>query len=124
MTPDPFSDLLDTVTILSLSAKYQIAYLRYLGDERAVDELAIEFHEALLVARTEVNSGGLTAEDLEALYKLRNYLEGISDESNQSFWTLAAVESSPAWDAVRSLAQEALFVRQVSKRRRSKNLDT
>lgn len=94
---------LSTVQRLAAPADEQEAYVRQLGTAPSTDELALEFSDALLVAR-----GSLSEAVASAALRLDAYLAKISGSANTELWTILALYKAPEWMSVRQLAGEVL----------------
>jgi hypothetical protein len=99
--------LLDAVKRLAAPADEQAAYLRRLGSYPALDELALEFDDALAPARCA--SGGSKAWQ-DGLRHIDAKLDSMSGEQNASLWDVDALDGSE-WAEVRDLARKALAAR-------------
>ena len=95
---------------LSESANLQTAYLARISPSAivSVDELALEFADAMDVLWQAIESRQLSESDVKVLEKLNEYLSGISGRQNAKLWTVDGLASSPEWFEVRRLAKECL----------------
>jgi hypothetical protein len=99
--------LIDNLVVLSSTAEEQIEYLSKIGHAE-VDELALEYHDLIILAPSMRDAGRLSELQLQALSKISSKLQDMSGSSNELFWTHESLRDSPAWDEVRILARDAL----------------
>lgn len=93
--------------LLALPLTDQIRYLHESEIEGVVDELALQFDDALpFVAQLE-QEGVLAAEVRRAFTDIDSWLSHMS-EGEEQLWTEAALVSAPEWEQVRLLASRAL----------------
>ena len=91
------------VARLAAPASEQEAYLRNLGTAPSVDELALEFSDALMV-----DKGSLEQAVRDIALQLDDQLSAMSGPQYENLWTLAALQSRPEWVSIRELAAEIL----------------
>jgi len=77
-----------------------------LGD--SVDELALEFHDSIVLLDQLVDDYAIEEEVAEAVLAVDRKLNAISGERHHDLWTRAALKHSEAWAEVRRLAAIAL----------------
>ena len=112
------NEIVRTLSNLAAEADQQVMYLESLGlpgyvklgspDLRNVDELALEFDDAILVRRSLRRSGELSAEQLKCLLKLASILSSMSGQENAELWTIEALYTRREWKAVREKAMDCL----------------
>ena len=109
------SILWDAVLNLALPAGEQLAILEAAGDQRAVDELALEYNDVCWVIDGAASRKELTQDELSALRSLDRQLDQMSGEANAGNWTTEALRSYKCWEDVRKLAAAALAMRQIAR---------
>ena len=82
-------------------------YLRTIGDV-SVDELALEFDEAMNLIWIPLETGDIIDEQLVGAHKVDELLLSFSGRSNADKWTEDALATSEEWRRVRAAAKEAL----------------
>ena len=107
--------LWDAVLNLALPAGEQLAILEAAGDQRAVDELALDYNDVCWVIDGAALRNELTQDELSALRSLDRQLDQMSGEGNVGNWTTEALRSYKCWEDVRKLAATALAMRQIAR---------
>ena len=107
--------LWDAVLTLSLPAREQLAILEAAGDNRAVDELALDYDDHCWLLEEAESENGLTQDEIRALRSLDRQLDQMSGEANSANWTVEALWSYDCWREVRKLAASALAMRQIAR---------
>ena len=107
--------LWDAVLNLALPANEQLAILEAAGDNRAVDELALEYNDVCWVINGTASRNKLTQDELSALRSLDRKLDQMGGEANSGNWTPEALRSYKCWKDVRKLAATALAMRQIAR---------
>ncbi|MEV0353263.1 hypothetical protein AB0H88_46565 [Nonomuraea sp. NPDC050680] len=102
--PDFHRWIRDVLTRLSWDADRQMEHVRSLNVD--VDELALEFDDALHLAQAKVQHGLLSRRALEALLPVDAKL-GHMTEYGTELWTEEAVATAPAWQELRAIARQA-----------------
>jgi len=97
------NQLRESVQRLASTAREQQEYLRRLGTTPSADELALEFSDALMVAKKDLSN-----EANDSAIRLDEYLSEISGAEHASLWTESALADSPEWRRVRQLAAALL----------------
>ncbi len=92
---------------LAAEAPDQIRYLRSLG-QVSVDELALEFDEALRLAWIPLNAGTVTEEQLAGARLVDDMLDSFSGQANPEIWTEDGLDTGEEWKKLRLAAKEAL----------------
>ena len=101
-------ELTRTLRNLAASPKEQVRYLTELGTAPCVDELALEFDDALhLVDRDALRCKFPDAE--LSLSALNTELSALSGKAQTNLWTADALEQSNEWARVRGLARQVLI---------------
>jgi len=101
--------LLDKLEVLANPPEKQIAYLCSIGlDGDDVDELALEFEDAMVATKSEFNSGNISTKQYEQLLGLNSLLDDLSN--NSELWNEESLRVSNEWETVRSLAKSCLLV--------------
>ena len=72
------------------------------------EEIALVFHDCVLLGDHLVSSGLLTNHQLESVAAIDRELELRSNQEQKDFWTEQALRSSETWEKIRRRAQEAL----------------
>lgn len=104
MTDEKYGGVEEALRRLAAPPEEQETYLLELGVLPSVDELALEFDDALSgVAIGDPPLGQL-------LNQLNELLEEMSGEENAYLWTPRALQEASEWENVRTLAREALMV--------------
>ena len=101
------TSLKETVDRLALEAPDQIAYLQALGTYPITDELALEFHEAFLLADQLVEAGRLPRSVYRRAAEIDGLLNGLSDGTKKN-WLPEALDADPRWRKVRAIARDVL----------------
>ena len=102
-----FTTLRDALQALAAPSDVQLA--RFPLFVAKADELAIDFHESLLLVTQDSNSQ-LSTEQAVALRDLDALLDAMSGVANAELWTEHALRHSAAWQEVRRAAMRALIV--------------
>ncbi|TMR08212.1 hypothetical protein ETD86_48785 [Nonomuraea turkmeniaca] len=89
---------------LSWDADRQLEHVRSLKVD--VDELALEFDDALHLAQAKVHEGLLSQEAYQALLPVDAKLSHMT-EHGAELWTGEAVATAPAWEELRTIARQA-----------------
>ena len=89
-----------TLQRLAAPAREQVKYLRDLGTYPSLDELALEFDDALSPVRHELDA-------LTVLRELDELLHRMSGPANAELWEPGAL-TGDEWQRVRALAASAL----------------
>ncbi|MDR8413074.1 hypothetical protein MTP10_30620 [Nonomuraea sp. 3-1Str] len=89
---------------LSWDANRQLEHVRSLKVD--VDELALEFDDALHLAQAKVHEGLLSHEALQALLPVDAKLSHMT-EHGAELWTKEAVATAAAWEELRAIARQA-----------------
>ncbi|MFC5823036.1 hypothetical protein [Nonomuraea insulae] len=89
---------------LSWDADQQLGHVRNL--KVGVDELALEFDDALHLAQAKVQEGVLGQDALQTLLPVDTHLRCMTD-TGTDVWTEEAVATSPEWQELRTLAKQA-----------------
>lgn len=92
-----------TVEHLAASAHEQEAYLRRLGTAPSADELAIEFSDALIVERENLDEPVRNA-----ALALDQYLTELSGPEKADLWTVMSLHKASEWALLRQLATDVL----------------
>ena len=100
------SELKRVLALLASAPEDQLAHLRSIGCEGAVDELALELDDLL-------PSGGSAALSLKdeqraKVEAVRSRLAAMSGAAHEDLWRPEALASRPEWVEVRRTAQKAL----------------
>ncbi|TYB53460.1 hypothetical protein FXF51_49310 [Nonomuraea sp. PA05] len=90
---------------LGWDAERQLEHVRSLRVD--VDELALEFDDALHLAQAKTHDGLLSQEALEALLPVDAKLSRMT-EHGPELWTEEAVTTALAWQELRTVARRAL----------------
>ena len=101
-------ELRRTLHNLSAGPDDQIKYLLTLG-QLSVDELALEYDEALRLVWIRQASRPFTELQLKELNGVGAMLREISGDGHSELWTVDGLRSAPEWEAVRSAAKRALY---------------
>jgi len=99
---------MQVVAGLAQESPRQLAYLGELGVPTGVDELALEFEDRYLPARTLLDGLGISEQVIEGLAKLDLQLAEMSGAGNELLWTPQALSESVEWSRVRTLARQSL----------------
>ena len=99
--------IVSAVRRLAMPADEQVRYLEDKGLAPSVDELALEFDDA--VAGASLSTG-----ERERLSALDTYLSRMSGPQHVSLWTTDALRTRSEWAEVRDLARRALAAMGVS----------
>ncbi|WP_203909145.1 hypothetical protein [Rhizocola hellebori] len=105
------AELRRAIGMLSRGSEAQLAYLRELGVGDLADELALEFHDAFMVAK-EQRSGSISVDAMAALEDLDARLARLSEDSDDA-WRSASLRTSVAWADLRKAAANALRLLEV-----------
>ena len=96
------------VSRLAAPPAQQVQYLRHINTHPSADELALEFHD-LIVSRSRLRSqSGISNEVLSLVAALEEKLNSFSGAHHAEEWNVSALEDSPNWNEVRSLARQLL----------------
>jgi hypothetical protein len=98
------TSLRETVGRLAADPSEQIAYLQELGTYPVTDELALEFHDAFLLADQLVEAGRLAPDLYRRVSRIDKLLDDLSDGAEAN-WLPEALESDPRWAKVREIAR-------------------
>jgi hypothetical protein len=93
----------DALIELAAPAKDQIAHLDSLGVLPSIDELALEFDDAVAYIPELVARGQLAPADADTISRIDQLLAQMSDQ--EELWTTAALQTHPSWEEVRKLAR-------------------
>ena len=107
-------NLWDAVVALSLAPELQLLLLKELGVPESIDELALQFDDHFILAKSAYENQQLTDIEYESLVKLDSYLNEISGPEHSTVWTRESVLDSPEWSRIRFLAQTALAMKQIA----------
>jgi hypothetical protein len=110
--------VIDALAKLASDPDAQVCFLEGLGlpgyekpsgrDLRNIDELALDFNDAIISADTLRNCGEFTERELECLLSLDSLIDNMSGETHAQLWTVEALYASPEWQVVRRTAQTCL----------------
>lgn len=95
--------LLESVKRLAAAPDEQTAYVRQLGSYPSLDELALEFDDALRAPQP----GDRPQDWVDAVGQLDAKLSAMSGQAKAALWRAEALTSTE-WAEVRALAQQAL----------------
>lgn len=98
-----------TTEILAADATRQLAHLHGLGLVGLVDELALQFDDALVLLPRLSSERLVSEQAAAAVRKVDAHLAQMSTCSAE-VWSEEAVKSSPEWGRVRELAAAALLL--------------
>jgi hypothetical protein len=102
-------ELFHALNRLAAAPIEQLAYLDSLGLRNdSVDELALEFDEAVSRAWQAEGAGEITEFDLLQLNAIRDRLTSIGGDKNAHLWTRAALTNATEWAVIRSLASDCV----------------
>jgi len=107
-SPRFLANLVRSVAVLALPGGDQTTWLESLGVGPAVDELALELGDGVLLAQQFVEAGWLGVEVLPPLMALDALLTDMSGPENAPLWDVSSLESSPRWVDARERAKEVL----------------
>jgi hypothetical protein len=96
-------DLRFRLANLAAEAPEQIRYLKSLGPA-SIDELALEFEEALHLTWIPLESGAVTREQLAGARTVDDLLKSFSGQANAEKWTEEGLASAEEWKKVRLAA--------------------
>lgn len=99
--------LMRVTAILALPADDQAAFVHGLGTAPLVDELALEFHDRVLMGPQFVQEGWLTEFEIAAIQEIDIKLKAMSGSGHEELWILEALRSQE-WGEIRSLARAFL----------------
>ena len=100
--------LKNAITVLTLSSDKQLEYLQKLGLPSGIDELVLEFDDAIAIVEEMLCCGEINQSQYDMLKRLDSSLSRMSGQTNSSLWTADALSSAPEWNEVRKLATECL----------------
>ena len=92
---------------LALDPVSQVRYLESLGPV-SVDELGLEFHDALLMSWVLLQTGTVVQDSLAPARVVDRLLDRISGPENAALWTEDALAHRSEWAEIRRAAQAAL----------------
>lgn len=96
-----------TTEILAADARQQLAYLHGLGLVELVDELVLQFDDAVVLLPRLSGEHLVSEQAAVAVRKVDAHLAQMSSGS-ADVWSEEAVRTSPEWGRVRELAAAAL----------------
>jgi hypothetical protein len=102
-TDERVARLLENLAVLA-----QPMHLSRLGVHGSADELALEFHDSVLLLGQLVDDGLLDEQDAEAVLAVDRKLNEMSGGKNRVLWTAEALGREECWSEVRRLASLAL----------------
>jgi len=92
---------------LAAEAPEQVRYLRSIG-RVSVDELALEFDDAMRLTWIPLEAGVITDQQLAGARLVDQILHTLSGRENAEKWTEDSLEHAEEWVRVRIAAKEAL----------------
>ena len=102
--------LAETVDVLALDAEGQVAALRTMfdwvdevGPGFNVDELALQFHDFVMLLPQVVDADMVSTEAAKAVWALDAQLDRMSGQEQAELWTVIALRNSAEWTKVREL---------------------
>ena len=101
-------ELLSVLSLLAASPETQLSYLKNLGIEEAVDELALEFDDVWLQCRNKLQEGLLTETQFTKIENLSVMLDKMSGGENSRMWTEVAVRGDRQWSQIRETASRCI----------------
>ena len=101
------SSLMQILKVLAGSADTQIECLRNIGGA-SVDELGLEFEEVWLLADSILEANEISDYQYDAIKKLNDKLELLSEEGGEIAWTEDALSKNAEWEMVRELAKDCI----------------
>jgi hypothetical protein len=105
---DRIRRLQNQLALLASDAKVQLAYLSTGEIPGCIDELALDYGEAVLNAGFMLERGELNKAQYDCVKKLNEYLDEMSGQANAHVWTAEALHSTEVWREVRKMANECL----------------
>lgn len=99
--------LLRTLRLLARPATAQIAHLRQLDAGESIDELRLQYDEAM-AAETAADPSTVSPQQAIALAALTAHLQAMARESGRHLWNERALRHAAEWAHVRELAASAL----------------
>jgi len=93
--------------LLAAAPEDQLAHLRSIGCEQAVDELALELDD-IFPEGGPAEGVALTAGQLKSVQEVQAKLVAMSGQENEELWQPEALTSRPEWAEVRTAASRAL----------------
>ena len=101
-----FGLLLDALRLIALNAEDQVAALpRFVV---VPDEIALFFHDALLLLPQLVTRGLVPPHMTDPLMEIDRKLSAMTDAADRSVWTYAALANHPDWEWLRERARALL----------------
>ena len=99
----PSNILIETLRLLASDAETQLSVLPKWV--MAADELALTFHDAVLLATSNPQRLGLAVDQLEALKQID---EDLGQRRDGEFWSNKGLREDAAWEAIRARAKGIL----------------
>lgn len=100
--------LQETLGRLAASADEQSSYLVRLGTAPSTDELALELDDLDGPLQILLEGGVVTPHAFEAVRRVRELLQAMSEDPPEGFWEVQSLASSFEWARIREQAAVAL----------------
>ena len=99
-----FNQLLEILRILSLGFEEQSNFLKDLGLEGEVSELALMFEDSYLLVPQFVRDEKISEKDKLCLDEMNDLLSKMSEKKENQLWTSEGLKTSFEWAEIRRMA--------------------
>lgn len=106
--------LIEWLQALALSAEEQVRFLKEIGGQDylylPVDELALEYHEIILLLDQYREAANISEAAEAALRDLDEHFQSFSGHVKKELWAYDALRKQPIWETARVKAKHCLVL--------------